>query len=114
MKPLAAEFQKGKFIHKLIKREGDVAIYSRKAPNHQDEHYEVVVIQKHEAGHRFGMDFEAAEGYPPSEAWGTSGWTYNHLPMAELRFKNTVEALLRAAGAKSQRFLRQTRPPTTP
>lgn len=93
MKPLAAEFKKGEFDHKLVKREGDFAIYWRKAPHHRDAHYEVIVVQ-HQPARTFpnGETVEEREGYPSSEQWGKYGWTYNSLPAAELKLKLLQEA----------------------
>lgn len=91
MKPLATEFKKGDFDHKLVKREGDCAIYWRKAPHHRDAHYEVIVVQ-HFKDRSFpdGRVVPAGEGYPSSEQWGTAGWTYNSLPEAEVRFNKLL------------------------
>lgn len=104
MKPLATEFKKGEFSHVLIKREGNYAIYWRKATHHRDAHYEVIVVQRERAYSRFGMDYPAAERYPESEAWGTSGWTYNRLEDAELRFDWLRNGRLRGAEPKFQRL----------
>lgn len=104
MKPLPTEFKKGDFDHKLVRREGDVAIFWRKSPHHRDAHYEVIVVQQHEASHRFGKDFEAAEGYPRSEMWGTAGWTYNTIEDAEYRFRTLLDAASkRAANLEGRR-----------
>lgn len=104
MKPLPTEFKKGEFTHKLVRREGNAAIYWRKAPHHRDAHYEVVVIQQQKAYSRFGKDYPAAEHYPPSEEWGTNAWTYNRLEDAELRFAWLCNGRVRSAEPRFQRL----------
>lgn len=93
MNRLPTVFKKNDFDHLLIKRDGDFAIFWRKAPHHQDAHYEVIVVQQKPA-RTFpnGDSVPERECYPSSEQWGTAGWTYNSLADAEVRFRKLLDA----------------------
>lgn len=58
----------------LLTREGDVAVFSQSGDG-KVYGYEVVIVQKNEAGERFGVKFEASESVPPTSAWGKEAYT---------------------------------------
>lgn len=77
---------------KQLKREGDVAIYSRTVDKTgRDDGYEVVKIGRHN-GYELGGNFIIpAETYPGASAFGKTGFSYSNLPAAELKFKELLE-----------------------
>ncbi len=82
MKPIAIEFdgradQRG-YHFKLMKREGDVALFEKINPSHKSgtKHYEVVIIKNvPERTFPNGKVTEAHEAMPSPEEWGSSGWS---------------------------------------
>jgi hypothetical protein len=92
------------FTYDLIKRVGDIAIYSQ-SKNGLPDAYEVVRIQKHEAFTAFGKDFPAGESYPSSNQWGDEGWTYTTLPAAERKFSALLARLDNARLLNAERAL---------
>lgn len=83
-KPLQEKFVKNGFTHKLLKREGDKAIFERKKSKFV--HYEVILVSRHD-GYTLGDSYiEPAETYPSSSQWGDKGWTFNSLEKAEAKF----------------------------
>lgn len=78
---------------KMIDRSGDVAIYSR-TDKVGKETYEVVVIKTSKRD--WVIDGKVAvpagkESYPPSSAWGTSGWTFGTIEKAREKFAEVCE-----------------------
>jgi len=80
------------FAFRLIQRTGDVALFEKRKPAHSRESFEVVIIQKHPAETICGREYPARESMPPSEAWGTSGWTHTELEDAKRKFRALVES----------------------
>jgi hypothetical protein len=76
-KPIAKEFCHDGFTFRQIVREGDVAIYQQtwNGCANPSVAYEVVRIRRRKAREIDGKIIEAAEVYPPLEAWGTDGFT---------------------------------------
>jgi hypothetical protein len=97
MIPLAESFRLDGFDFRLVKREGDVALFAKTKPRYRDPSYEVVLVQKRKA-HTWpdGRTTPDHEAMPGSEAWGESGWTYSDLPAAQVRFSSL--ARLRNSG----------------
>jgi hypothetical protein len=89
-KILEKEFIKHKFKHLQLKREGDVAIYIRKKEDARNWHYEVIKITRHDGHELFGNKIQPAEIYPSASTWGTFGWTYNTIELAEIKFKELL------------------------
>ena len=77
------------FTYALLRRVGDIAIYSQ-SKNGLPDAYEVIRIQKHEAHSAFGKDFPAGESYPSSSQWGDEAWTYTTLAEAERKLSTLV------------------------
>lgn len=84
--PLALKFRIGGFEFEQIRRQGDVALLSKTKPSHTHSTFEVVIIQVHPAEHIFGRDRPQRESMPPSETWGTCGWSDSSLERAIFRF----------------------------
>lgn len=74
---LEKEFTARKFVHRQVKRAGDVALFERWHEDTPDRvHYEVVEIQLRKEAEVFGTKVPAHEAYPGAEQWGTYGFTY--------------------------------------
>lgn len=92
VKPLPHAFNFDGFAFRLIQRAGDVALFEKRKPSHSRESFEVVIVQQHPAEKICGREYPAREAMPPSEAWGTSGWTYTELEDARRKFRALVES----------------------
>ena len=91
MMKIKKEFIRSGFHHKLVQRDGDVAIYQRGLVNRKDVHYEVVKISRH-GGYKMGGAFiKAAETYPGASLWGIQGWTCNTMERAQETYKTACE-----------------------
>ena len=78
MKPLPTEFTYDGFDFRQLAREGDVALFEKRKPNHSRPGYEVVIVQRHPAQTIHGRDYPERESLPPSESWGMvlpENWT---------------------------------------
>jgi hypothetical protein len=91
MKTLAKQFTKKGFIHKQIKREGNIAIYERARIGSGIKHFEVIVIASHDGYEIGGAKIEASEVYPSSASWGASGWTFVDFDIAEAKMDRLVK-----------------------
>jgi hypothetical protein len=79
-------------IIKQLKREGDVAIYSRTVEkNGRFDGYEVVKIGRHNGYELGGNQIAPAETYPGSSAFGKTGFSFSSLTGAEAKFQEMVE-----------------------
>ena len=85
--PLPEQFRYDNSDFRLRRRDGRVALFTRTKFGYACSTYEVVVIQTHPAERMFGRDLPEREAMPPSESWGTLGWTYTNIVEAEARFK---------------------------
>ena len=95
MKTIKKDFVRCGFIHKQIKREGDVAIFFRTKPEYFNGHYEVIKISRHN-GYKMGTGYiEAAETYPGASLWGLQGWTYLTLEKAEEKYQEIKKRFAR-------------------
>lgn len=97
-KPLGTSLQKGGFQLTQIKREGDVALFSKeriKKPwcSHYEAGYEVAVIKRHNGYHLGGQFIEPTETYPCDSLWGVLGWTCMTLQEAEAKYKEVKQKL---------------------
>jgi hypothetical protein len=79
-------FQSDGFLHELLEQSGPVALVNRGKPGRQC-HYEVVVLQRHQARNWPNGRF-TPEGwhYPTSQQWGTYAWTYTDLAKAREKY----------------------------
>jgi hypothetical protein len=74
--PIAVAFTLGGFDYRQIEREGDWAVYEQRWRDSKNVCYEVIRIRLEEATtFPSGRSYPAREVYPPSEAWGTDGFT---------------------------------------
>ncbi len=99
MKTLETKFTSEGFNFTLIKREGPVALLSKRREHWPEalQSYEVVVVQTHKAEkikspQGVWYDYPEREAMPPSESWGTHGWTCMDREAAERRFVATTKA----------------------
>jgi hypothetical protein len=87
MKTLPLEFVKGKFTLRQIKRDGNIAIYAQlRNDGGALSSYEVIKVSSHNGYEIAGVKIDAAETYPGNEKWGTDGFSYPNLNLAEKRF----------------------------
>ena len=88
---LATEISMQGRMYRQVKRSGRVAIYEL-SKDDELRGYEVIVIQIHAAGERFGKWYEKREGYASNESWGTSGFSYlaSDKDGAERRFAGLI------------------------
>jgi hypothetical protein len=94
LKPLPERFRYDNFDFRMLKREGDIAIFAKSSPSHprEPDSYEVVRVQRKPARLLFGRDIPAHEAMPASEDWGIHGWTYAKLEAAEKKFAELINA----------------------
>jgi hypothetical protein len=86
------QFRSDGFNFRLLKRQGRVALLAKEKPQHSHPSFEVVHIQLHPAERVFGQDLPEREAMPPTESWGTLGWSYCALADAEARFNQLCKA----------------------
>jgi hypothetical protein len=88
---LATEISMQGRMYKQIKRCGQVALYELSVKG-ELRGFEVIVIQIHAAGERFGKWYPTREGYASNESWGTSGFSYlaSDRDGAERRFAGLI------------------------
>ena len=89
---LPVSFQQGHFAFTLRNRVGNVALLEKRNPNHRRETFEAVIVQIHPPETICGSEYPARESMPPSEDWGTAGWTYTELEDAQRKFCELVAA----------------------
>lgn len=94
MKLLADYYRKNSYDFRLVKREGDVAIYSQHEPETGNVvAYEVFIVRRHE-GLTFGdRKTEAAEYGPSNEEWGSYGYTVWTMEAAALKVEKLKKKL---------------------
>ena len=91
---------KGTFELNMMKREGDIALFSRYNRRIKSiSTYEVAVIRKKGEEKMFDVLLPNREVYPSTSEWGKFGWTYQHLVNAEVKFRKLVEGARLRAGA---------------
>lgn len=76
MKILPDSFTESGFVHELLERTGDVAVYRRFKTGGGPEHFEVIRVARHNGFKIANSIIPPAETYPPASQWGTNGWTY--------------------------------------
>jgi hypothetical protein len=91
MIPIKPQFYYDKFNFKLLKREGNVALFQKQQPKLQHIGYEVVIIQQHPDFMCRGKLIPAHEKLPPSSAWGRLGFTPDSHDDAIRRFWELVK-----------------------
>jgi len=91
MKPLPTEFQSGGFHFRQLTREGRVVLLVKTKPPATWRDYEVVILETRPATTFMGKPVPAREVMPPSETWGTRGWSPHDEPAARARFAAVVQ-----------------------
>lgn len=92
MKLLETTFTKKGFVHTLVQRHGNVAVYRRQKIGGKAVHFETVIIGSHNGYVIAGATIAPAETYPSSEQWGTKGFTFNE-ELAALKKAKQLEIL---------------------
>lgn len=97
MERLKTFFTKNGYTYRQIDRTEHAAIYQQ-STGKETYGYEVIEIEVLEPGERFGKMYPERENYPPSEKWGTLGWTVGTIERAnqlmqeiELKVKQRIE-----------------------
>ena len=90
MQTLPTEFTFDQFQFRQLARAGDVALFEKSKPHHSRPCYEVVVVQHHPAQTIHGRQYPEREAMPPSESWGTLGWSPADLLAAQRKFQFLV------------------------
>jgi hypothetical protein len=85
---ITAPFSYDGFAFSLLDRVSDVALF-RKSKLGRD-FYEVVIVQQLPARTVFGRAYPPRETMPPSESWGTDGWSLATLERAREKFAEIV------------------------
>lgn len=102
-KPLKNEFTKWGDHFKQIKREGNVAIFSRVSPSGREQ-FEVIVVGSHDGYELQGAKVDAAEVYASTSAWGSHGFTCLSRERAEIRFSELLERSRKEEPEKPKEF----------
>jgi hypothetical protein len=95
-RPLETEFLKNGFRFRLLRRDGDVAIFHKVAlkgghhPVSFDAGFETVRVGRHDGYEIAGVQVEPAETLPGNEQWGMKGWSFPTLFAAELKFEELL------------------------
>jgi hypothetical protein len=86
MTPLKTQFKKHTFTFEQLKRHGKVALFKKTSQAGIDS-FEVVVVQENQDRTIGGNFIAAHESLPPSESWGTYGWSYNDEDRANRKYR---------------------------
>ena len=83
---LPAELRKNSYDYKLLKREGDIAIYTQ---SHKGEviGYEVFKVLWKKGATINGQVIKPGEKFPSDNDFGKTAWACSNLERAELRFQ---------------------------
>lgn len=92
MNTLLKEFRSGGFHFEQIARAGRVVLLGKSKPPSTWQCYEVVIVETRAASTFMGKTFPAREVMPPSEAWGTRGWSPFDEPAARAKFAAVVQS----------------------
>lgn len=94
---LLTEYTKNDHTFAVVERIQDTAIFHGRSTKGSSETWEVIQIQKQEAGNRtFGgvvVNVEAREFPPSNNQWGSKGWTCVNLEDAKKRLTLLVETV---------------------
>jgi len=89
---LPEEFEADDYQLRQIGRGGNMVLLEKSKPTHRLPSYEVIRVWRYPAECIRGRHYPAREAMPPSEAWGTDGWTFTDLGQAIRKFERLVEA----------------------
>ena len=87
---LPTKFAYDGFEFRQLARNGDIVLLEKSKTSHLEPTYEVVIVQRHPAQNIHGRPYPERESMPPSETWGTAGWTYSDFQTAKLKFDQLV------------------------
>lgn len=93
MKLLPETFEKKGWTFKQLRREGNIALYSKSNASGAFS-YEVIMVQSHNGYVIAGQAIEAAEHFPSTAQWGDLGWTYQRSQIQEAmqKFNDLLKA----------------------
>lgn len=94
MKPLEETFTRNKFVHTVVKREGDVALVAkyRRGGSPHVLYFEVVYVVKYPEYTIGGVTIPAHEGMPGSNQWGKLGFSPFDITAAMSKFKELANS----------------------
>jgi len=95
MRPLPTKFTDRGWDFQQLKRDGSIVLFRKtKTPvgGKQIETFEIIKINENKERECHGSFLCARESYPPSTAWGTSGWSTSSHERAEELFYHRANA----------------------
>ena len=91
MKPLPERFTLDGFDFRQLIRSGAVALFEKRKPGRKLAVWEVVIVQKREAGSIEGKSYPAREVMPSPSDWGDAAWSFSDLARARQKFSELVQ-----------------------
>ena len=91
VRPIPQTFKSNGFNFRLLRRDGDVAIFEKTRPNLPHVGYEVVIIQKRRTRIICGRAVPGHEAMPNPRDWGRLGWTPYDYDDGIRRYRALVE-----------------------
>lgn len=83
-KPLPETLKRQGFLYQRVERQQGWAIYRQlRKDDLKTMAFELVRISRHNGFSIAGLTFPPAETYPSSSLWGSHGWTYGTLELAQ-------------------------------
>ncbi len=83
-KPLPESLKRQGYLYQRVERSGDWAIYQQiRKHDSKVVAFELVRVGRHNGFSIAGLTFPPAETYPSSSMWGSHGWTYGSLDLAQ-------------------------------
>ena len=86
MQMLPSSFSKNGFTFTQLERRSNVALFSKNKPGRLHPSFETVIIQQNPPFFIHGKPAGDCESMPPSESWGSKGWTDTTEASARRRF----------------------------
>lgn len=87
-KQIPTEFSRNNFIHTLVERDGDYAIYVVNLKSTMTViGYEVCLVRKHKADNDFINVKEGDEYLPSTGEWGRYGWSLPDLGTSRVKIQ---------------------------
>ena len=103
MKKIEKTFSSKGFDFKQLTREGDMAIYEKRAPGSECPSYELIHITSHNGYVIGGNKIPPSEVYPGDSQWGVHGWTYPSLELAKSNFKEKASIVKKSVENKKDK-----------
>lgn len=98
--PLPDSYVSHSLTFRLIKREGDAAMFGAWQDGKPPREWEVFIVQRHEGFTLRGKTYPPAEKVPKSEEWGTYAWTCCSQEAADFRFSHALREAKRRIQAR--------------